>query len=167
MEENSKIEIFHKVCNSILKKELENGHLKWTHSEIARDSGVTRSLIYYYFGKEKHAILKVAYQFILESFFRIHPRSDKTLAERIKEVIHQIQQMPYLFVLYFLQKNVNTEFGLMISKAEKDFLKGLKSIYPELADHQILEIYLLELGAIAYSLSPQQSDRVFGRLDPK
>lgn len=167
MEENGKIEIFQKVCNSILKKELENGHLQWTHSEISRDSGITRSLIYYYFGKEKHSMLKVAYQFILENFFKIHSRESITLAERIKQIVHQVHQMPYLFVLYFLQKNMKTEFGLMISQAEKDFLKGLHKLYGECSEQQILEIYLLELGAIAFNLSPEDSDRVFGRLDPR
>lgn len=157
----SKDEIYFAVCNSILKYEAEKGHLQWTLSDISRDSSITRSLIYYYFGKEKSTVLEEAYKFIISKFFDVERAKTMTIHERLKTVLQDLQHMPYLFVLYYLQKNKDGDFGRMIKEAERLLLLGMKREFPDLTELQILEIYLKELGAIAYQVPPEQVKFLF------
>lgn len=161
----TKEEVYFAVCNSILKFEVSKGHMKWTLSDISRDSKITRSLIYYYFGKDKKSILEESYKFISSIFFSVD--ADKTVGvkARIKQVLQDLQSMPYLFVLYYLQKNKKTEFGTLIRESEKTFLKSFKRDYPKLSDQEIQKVYLLELGAIAFQLPVDQADEVFKDFD--
>lgn len=55
-DQNSKEEVYFKICNAVLKLEVVKGNLAQKISDISKESGVTRSLIYYYFGKEKEVI---------------------------------------------------------------------------------------------------------------
>ncbi|MNT99158.1 hypothetical protein D3C72_2419370 [compost metagenome] len=70
--------------------------------------------------------------------------------------------MPYLLVLYYLEKHNNTEFGQMIRKAEGLLIKNMKNEFPNMTEQQLLEIYLKELGAIAYQLPLEKVDDMFG-----
>lgn len=71
MASKTKEEVYFLVCNAILKLEVSKGHLKWTISEVSRISKITRSLIYYYFGKEKKVIFTESFRHILNLFFSI------------------------------------------------------------------------------------------------
>ncbi len=158
-----KDKVYFAVCSAILKLEIEKGHLKWSITDISRVSEITRSLIYYYFGKEKEVILKEAYRFILEIFFTPAAATRTgSVTARMKDTLINLGYMPYLFVLYYLQKNTDTEVGAMLRKSEAELLKYLKGILPHLTEGQVLELYLKELGAIAYHLPPEKVDEVFG-----
>ncbi|WII71019.1 TetR/AcrR family transcriptional regulator [Bdellovibrio sp. 22V] len=161
MATQSKEEIYFAVCNAILKMEVAKGHLKWTLSDISRESGITRSLIYYYFGKEKKSVLEEAYKFVISQFFNIERTKTMGIRERLKQVLRDVKKMPYLFVLYYLERNNDGEIGKMIKDAEKLLLKALKVEFPKLSDIQILEIYLKELGAITYQLPEERVNELF------
>ncbi|WP_413584424.1 TetR/AcrR family transcriptional regulator [Bdellovibrio sp. HCB274] len=161
MATQSKEEIYFAVCNAILKMEVAKGHLQWTLSDISRESNVTRSLIYYYFGKEKEKVLEEAYKFVISQIFNIERAKTVGIRERLRDVLRDVQNMPYLFVLYYLEKNAGTQFGKMISQAEAMLLKAMQSEFPDLSETQILEIYLKELGAIAFQLPPERVDHLF------
>lgn len=98
-----KHEIFYAVCNSILKMQVSKGNLNWSFTDISRDSGVTRSLIYYYFGKEKDSALTEAYRFVITTIFDVERIKKLPLKDRMKQVLADIRSMPYLFVLYYLE----------------------------------------------------------------
>lgn len=157
--------VYFAVCSAILKLEVEKGHMEWTLSDISRESEITRSLIYYYFGKEKDTILHEAYRFIIDTFFDLSPSKATTSSapQRMKEVLAKIELMPYLFVLYYLQKGRDTEIGQMLKKAEEDTIKHLQTGYPQLSADECRELYILELGAIAVRLPVDQVDKVFAK----
>ena len=156
-----KTNVFFAVCSAVLKLEVEKGHLQWTISDVSRHSNITRSLIYYYFGSEKETVLMEAYKFIVEVFFG-RPNGDRdSIPVRIKEVLRDLKRMPYLFVLYYLQKNEPTEIGELIRKAEAQLMKDLKKAYPQLTEQEILQAYLRELGAIAFQLDEARVDDTF------
>ena len=52
-----KDETYWKILDAVIALEIRRGHQKWTISELSRLSGITRTLIYYYFGKSKLEIL--------------------------------------------------------------------------------------------------------------
>lgn len=162
MATQSKEEIYLAVCNAILKMEVAKGHLAWTLSDISRESNITRSLIYYYFGKEKEKVLEEAYKFIIANFFDIERTKTMGIRERLRQVLTDLKSMPYLLVLYYLEKHNNTEFGQMIHKAEGLLIKNMKNEFPNMTEQQLLEIYLKELGAIAYQLPVDKVNDMFG-----
>lgn len=167
MATQSKEEIYFSVCNAILKMEVAKGHLKWTLSDISRESKVTRSLIYYYFGKEKNVVLEEAYKFVISYIFNIEKTKVVGIRERLQDILRDIRSMPYLFVLYYLEKNEGTQFGKMIQEAEALLIKAMRREFPDLDENQILEIYLKELGAIAFQLPPQKVNDLFLDYLPK
>lgn len=157
----TKEEIYFSVCNSILKMEAQKGHFNWTLSDISRESKVTRSLIYYYFGKEKEIILIEAYKFIISIFFGDSPPDAIPMNQRLKKVLTDLQNMPYLFMHYYMQKNADSEFGRMIKTAETLMIKNMKLKFPDMNEVQVLDLYLKQLGAIAFQLSGDQVDLFF------
>ena len=52
------------ILSSAMDLDVKKGHLKWTMSDLSRKSKITRSLIYYYFGREKAEILEEAVKLI-------------------------------------------------------------------------------------------------------
>ncbi len=149
MTENSKEEVYFKICNAVLKLEVVKGTLGWKISDISKEADVTRSLIYYYFGKEKETILKEAWGYMLESIFNLRSATPVGVRERMKIVVSQIKKMPYLFIIFVLEKNSATEIGELIREGEKALLKKLGGLYPEMSKEEVLTIYLLELGVVA------------------
>ena len=147
---NSKEEVYFKICNAVLKLEVTKGSLGWKISDISKEADVTRSLIYYYFGKEKEIILKEAWGYMLEAIFCLQTENPLGVRERMKIVLSQINKMPYLFILFALEKNRDNEIGDLIRRGEKALLLKLESMYPTYSKDEVLKIYLLELGAVAH-----------------
>lgn len=136
---------FWKVLNAALDLDFRKGHLKWTMSELSRRSMITRSLIYYHFGRSKLAILQEAVRVIGEDLIGVDP-------ERIKQwqsgdwktsVMHArelLEQSPSLANFYLLHRSRPTEIGDGIRKLEADYMRKLRVIFPHLdeAGHQAL-----------------------------
>lgn len=159
---DGKEEVFFRICNSVLKKEVEKGHLQWTISDVARDAEVTRSLVYYYFGKEKEKVFTEAWKYMISLFFQFSDVGKSTpINERMYGILQSMRRMPYLFILFFLQKSRDTEIAKEISKAEEQLLDIFQQEYPSYSRTQILRLYLMELGAIAYNLKPEDALEVF------
>jgi hypothetical protein len=161
---NSKEQVYFNICNAVLKLEVAKGHLKWTVSDASRHSDVTRSLIYYYFGKDKETIVEEAYRYMLELIFNTERKVSLGLKDRLKEVLKKLEVMPYIFVLLYLQKGKETKIGTMIRAAEATLLKNFKEDFPSLSEDEIFKIYLLELGCVAYGLEPDQVGKVFSQI---
>jgi hypothetical protein len=158
-----KNQIYFSVCCAVLKLELDKGHLAWNLSEVSKVSGITRSLIYYYFGKEKEPILIEAFYFISNVFFNsvMDEKRSGSVVVRLKKALAQLENMPFIFSMYYLHKNQPTQFGEVLRKAEQDFLKYLNSLYPGKSRDYVFQIYLKELGAIAYHLNPNEVEKYF------
>ncbi len=163
MTQNQKDETYFKICNAVLRLQIEKGHLKWKVSNIADYSGVTRSLIYYYFGKEKETIYEEAIRFMIDFFL---PNIDDTsigVKERMRDVIINAKEMPYLFMLFYLEKDRDTTIGGLIRDAEDKIVKRIADQY-KLDKDEALKIYLIELGSVAYKrLNINDVDRIFSK----
>ncbi len=161
MEDKYKEDSYFKICNSVLKYEVAKGHLKWTISDISRDSGVARSLVYYYFGKKKDAILNEAYKYIIEILYSLRRDEHKGLKQRMKETLDRVNSMPYVFILVYLEKNKDSEIGELIRNAEKSVIENLKHSHPNLDHNAIMRLFLTQLGCVAFQLPPEQVDAIF------
>lgn len=158
---NTKEDVYHKICHAVLQMEVSKGHLKWTLSDISREADVTRSLIYYYFGKEKKTILEEAFRYVTEVIFNTGQSERLGLVNRMKFVLERIRSMPFIFILFFLKKREDSELGRIIRKAEKELLVILKRDFPELSEKEVKQLYIMELGSIAYDLSEDEVSEVF------
>lgn len=165
MTDNSKArdqEVHFKILNAVTKLEISKGHLKWKISDVAKEADVTRSLVYYYLGKDKEVILKEAIKYMLESVFNLFEDEPVRVKYRIKIALEQIKQMPYLMVLFVLNRRADNEIGEIIRHAEMELFQLLKKIYPQMSDDQVLQLYIMELGAAVYGDLPESFiDNIF------
>lgn len=159
---NDKDLLYIQVCSTVLNLEYERGHLNWSLSDISRKSNVTRTLIYYYFGKEKEILLNEAFRFMAMYLFNTGlGQKSGSVKTRLKKVLESLESKPFLFHLYYQKKNEDSEIGELLRKSEQALLDYLHTLHPMFSKDQILKLYLLELGAIAYRLQPSQVDRLF------
>lgn len=145
MAKKDRDQTFWKVLNAALDLDFRKGHLKWTMSELSRKSAITRSLIYYHFGRSKLAILQEAVRVIGEELIGVDPeRIQQWKAGNWKSsVIHSrelLEQSPSLANFYLLHRSRPTEIGEGIRKLEADYMRKLRVIFPQLdeAGHQAL-----------------------------
>jgi AcrR family transcriptional regulator len=146
---DQKEDIFFRICNAILRLEVEKGHLGWKISDIARYADVTRSLIYYYFGKERQVIVEEAYRYMIELILD-HEKGKATIQQRIANGIKRIKDMPYILVLFFLERKKDSEIGELIRRGEEKLLKRIGEEYPNLTPLDVKKIYILELGSTVF-----------------
>ena len=155
-----KEQVFFAICNSVLKLEVTKGHLRWRPSDVASDAKITRSLIYYYFGKDKEALLEESLRYMITLFFVRPP--DVRLRERVKQILDRTKAMPWLFILFVIEKGRDTKLSRLIKDAEAKLIEDMEKRRPALSKTEILGIYLLELGCLAYGdVSQAQMDELF------
>jgi AcrR family transcriptional regulator len=154
-EKNKKDDIYWKVLNCALELEFKKGHLKWTMTELSRKSKITRSLIYYYFGRSKVDILQAAVSIIGEEFIGL---SDQRMAmwrhgrfeEGLLEARQFYEKMPYLCAFYLNYRERPNEIGEALLKIEKAFHRKIQQIAPKANRAQINTIFAVYFG-IVYS----------------
>lgn len=161
-EDKDSQEVHFKILNAVTKMEVNKGHLKWKISDVAKEAEVTRSLVYYYLGKDKEVILHEAVKYMTEKIFNLFEDEPLRVKYRLKVALRQLNQMPYLMIIFFLNRREDNEIGRIIREGEQKLFSLLKKIYPQMSDTQILQLYLMELGAAVYGdLSDEFIDSVF------
>jgi AcrR family transcriptional regulator len=148
----SKDETYFKILNTVLRLDVQKGHLKWTISDLSRHSGITRSLIYYYFGRQKQQIIEEAISFLTENVFSINkdPKQDLELSARFLRTLAIIKQNPFLYIFFYLRRIQSDENSKQLIQLEENYFKKLKREFPSLSRDQILLIYIIELGIINF-----------------
>ena len=155
-EEKKSQEVHFKILNAVTKLEVSKGHLQWKIADVAREADVTRSLIYYYLGKDKEVILHEAVKFMLETIFNLFGDEPLRVKYRMKVALDQLNQMPYLVMIYYLNRTKDNEIGKIIREGEQDLFKLLKSIYPQMSDKDVHKLFLLELGVVLFQDVPEE-----------
>ncbi|MCB0357357.1 MAG: helix-turn-helix transcriptional regulator, partial [Bdellovibrionales bacterium] len=94
-------ENYWKILNAALELDVKKGHLKWTVSDLSRKSGITRSLIYYYFGRSKSSILNEAIKLIGHEVAGLTPEREEMwnlgdFIASMKQARRTIENAPYL-----------------------------------------------------------------------
>lgn len=142
---------FWKVLNAALELDFRKGNLKWTMSELSRKSGITRSLIYYHFGRSKTAILSEAINVIGEEIIATGPDRvalwrDGKWAETVRLSREVASQAPHLCNFYLLHRDRPTEIGTAIRALETAYLKKLQKLFPELPAAGIKALFAFFFG---------------------
>src|SRR5690348_13711332 len=109
-------DIFWKILNTAIELDFKKGHMRWSMSELSRESGITRSLIYYYFGKDKLQILLEAVKALSTHVLGLDPRrmaqwKEGRLREAVLEGYQGVQLSPMLPIFYMLHRSKEGQIG--------------------------------------------------------
>lgn len=152
---NKKDDVYWKVLNCALELEVKKGHQKWTMTELGRKSKITRSLIYYYFGRSKMDILQAAVNIIGEEFIGLsNQRQELWNSEEFEtgllETRKMYDRMPYLCSFYLDNRDKDNDIGFALRKVDQAFKSKLKKAAPKASPEQINTLFAVYFG-IAYS----------------
>lgn len=134
--EDSKQLYIDKIMEAVIELEIVKGHLKWKMSDLSRTSGVTRSLLYYYFSRDKKHIFKQAVDYYIAEFldFRIE-RAEKIRRGEIIDLISiarkKLRRSPYFLQFYAKHRLEVTEVSDVFHQAEKRYFENLKESLPQ------------------------------------
>jgi AcrR family transcriptional regulator len=156
----SKDETFWSVLNSAIELDFRRGHLRWTMSELSRMSKVTRSLIYYYFGKSKEAILLEAVKLIGEEFFglnvgRVELWQKGQIVESVLQTRHLLEKSPHMGTFYMVHRDEQTEIGSTLRQLELEYKQKLKRFFASASEPSLEAIFGLFMGLV---VTPRLSD---------
>jgi len=156
----SKDETFWSVLNSAIELDFKRGHLRWTMSELSRISKVTRSLIYYYFGKSKEAILLEAVKLIGEEFFglnanRIDLWNKGQIADSVLQTRRLMEKCPHMGTFYMVHREEQTEIGASLRQLETEYKQKLKKFFSRAPAPNLEAVFGIFMGLV---ITPGLSD---------
>jgi AcrR family transcriptional regulator len=157
----NKDDTYWSVLNAAIALDFAKGHQRWTMSELSRSSKVTRSLIYYYFGKSKENILTEAVKLMGEEVFGLNPArrdlwSKGEIAESVVLTRALLEKSPHIMAFYMVHRTAETEIGKSLRELETEYFKKLKRFFPTVNETSIEALFCLFLGlVIAPTLSEE------------
>lgn len=162
----TKDETFWQVLNTAVELDFLRGHLRWSLSELSRKSGITRSLIYYYFGSQKTSILAEAVKFIGEEIFglnevRMKMWHEGKILESVLATRKLVQENQHIAAFYVVQRTANTEVGESLRKLEAEYASKIRRFFPTLAPGVAEGIFGLFYGL---TIAPNIPDRAIAQV---
>ncbi len=155
-------DIFWKILNTAIELDFKKGHMRWSMSELSRESGITRSLIYYYFGKDKLQILLEAVKALSTHVLGLDPRrmaqwKEGRLREAVLEGYQGVQLSPMLPVFYMLHRRSQSPIGDAFREMENKYLEKIALLYPKFSDDERRIIFGFLFGTVATPFTTESS----------
>lgn len=152
---HTKEEVYQAVLNSAIELEIQLGHQKWTYTLLSKKSAISRTLIYYYFGKEKINILQEACRLFGEVLAgsteeRMQAWEDDKIEIGLNKTRDLFAKYPYLVPFYFLNRSKENQVGELIRKYEKDGHTKRKKFFPNLSESELRVLYSFHLGLVSF-----------------
>jgi AcrR family transcriptional regulator len=162
---DSKEEVYKAVLNAAIELDIQLGHLAWTYTQLAKRSKISRTLIYYYFGKDKINILKEACLLFGEELAGLSSeRMDAWKEGRIDLGLQKTRELfkdyPYLVPFYFLYRTLDNEIGELIRRYEEEGYKKRKLFFPDATSQDLQILFSFHLGL---ATSPWLHEEDIGR----
>jgi AcrR family transcriptional regulator len=150
----SKEDIYWAVLDSVIRLDIQKGHLSWTISDLARASKITRPLIYYYFGNSKENIMKTAIEFLGEEYFglsdaRIKLWSEGKVVESVLLSRLLCQKAPYVHIFFMIRRNQNSFVGETLREYESRYRNKIRKFYPNVTNDSIDALAAVFFGLVA------------------
>jgi AcrR family transcriptional regulator len=141
------------ILIKVISLEVNKGHLKWKVSDLARLCGVSRSLVYYHFGRTKGEILGHCLQMVAEDYYGLSTEDAPGLFdERLREVLIQTRRVhlrhPEIAAFYQRWRSQPSPLRDQLIKYEKRFQQKLRKTYPHLTNAQVIAIHGIFHGLI-------------------
>jgi AcrR family transcriptional regulator len=146
----------------LFRLEISKGHLRWTVTQLARASGISRVTIYSHFGSNKKQILENALRSICAEFFGLTPerqalaKDDFIASARITRDL--AEQTPEFQVFYQVWRATRSPYSEILREYEDEYRKKLQKLFPHLTLTQVATIHAALHGAMA---APFLDDKMF------
>ena len=166
----TKDELFWKILDAALKLDIMKGHLRWKMTDLSRASGVTRSLIYYYFGHSKDSILQAAIDIMGQEFFGLsEARKELWTNGRFWESVQRtrtlVKTTPHISIFYLNQRQAGSPFSKEIAELEKRYLQKLAAHFPGTTPETLKAVFATLFGIVVMAdLSDEALSRYLSAL---
>lgn len=162
---SQKDDIYWRILNSAVALDMRQGHQKWTMTQLSKSSRVSRTLIYYYFGKSKLGILNEAVslfgaEFAGETAERLALWKEGRMTETFLKSRELLKMVPALTPFYLMNRAQATELGEAIRKKESAFRKKLAAFFPERSPADVEALFAVFWGLV---FAPDLSDSAVRR----
>jgi AcrR family transcriptional regulator len=138
-----------KIVDLIFRLEAQKGHLKWTVSQIALSAKVSRSLIYYHFGKTKIEILLNCLEMTGNEFYGLSPaRRSLSLVDSLELTFLLYKSNPSYAIFFHKWRNVPSPIQDKYLDFEKRYDKKLRDVFPKASSAQRLAIQAFFHGLV-------------------
>jgi AcrR family transcriptional regulator len=150
---HSKDELFWKILDAALKLDLTKGHLRWKMTDLSRASGVTRSLIYYYFGHSKDSIIQAAINITGEEFFGLSEARQALwdsgrVWESVKRSRELVKSTPHIPIFYLNQRQPGSPFHKAMMELETRHFQKLSLRFPNAHPEMLRAAFATLLGLV-------------------
>jgi len=151
VQKHEKDESYWEILSAAIELDCKKGHLKWTLSDLSRKSHITRSLIYYYFGRSKMSILDEAIKLIGDEFVglsakRLEMWKEGRLLESMMHTRRLYEKAPYLCSFILEHREKDNEVGQALRQVDANFKSKLKKHFSNLDDSQLGGLYAVYWG---------------------
>ncbi|MGE4133269.1 MAG: TetR/AcrR family transcriptional regulator [Bdellovibrionales bacterium] len=159
------------MLDAVVRLDVIKGHLRWSISDLARTSGVGRTLIYYYFGKSKGQLIEAAVKMIGDEIFGLSEERENLwkngqMSESISKSREVLMKAPHLLEFYFHWRHTKSEMQQRLQGFETAYLKKLRKLKPDLSQEQCQGLFALLFGLVTVPvLTPQALAAGLGILD--
>lgn len=156
------LEVKNQVLQAVMAAEVSKGHLKWKVSDIARQTKVSRPLIYYHFGKTKQEIFNVCLQLVAEDYYGLTPEREKSLVsgslyDSVLRTWKMYKNNPSLAVFYQKARMSQSDLNDQMVEIESRYQKKLKKAFPHLSEHQIKAVHAIFHGLVTAPFIDEKS----------
>ena len=134
------------------------GHLRWSMSALAKEAGVSRTLIYHYFDGDKEKILLEAITYVGQELAGITKNKldywDKS--DFITGIIESRKILtPKVIAFYFTHRDKESEIGNIIRDFEKKGLEKRAKFFSAVKDEELRFLYSIQFGlSLCPNLNP-------------
>ena len=138
-----------KVAAAIIDLEVKKGHLKWSVLTVAKASEMSRSLVYYQFGKTKKDILFNSLSELLEEFYGLsQTRREMSLLQSLR-LTHEIyRRNPSLAVFFQKWRNTDSEIATMLKESERKYEAKLSLSFTKASPAQVRSLHAIFHGFV-------------------
>ncbi|MES2528993.1 MAG: TetR/AcrR family transcriptional regulator [Bdellovibrionota bacterium] len=150
---------FH-IVNAVLAFENQKGHLKWKVSEVARASKVSKSLVYYYLGSTKEAILDACIRIGAEEFYGLNAERNSMIQSgdliTSLKYTREIFLKNHAFSAFYLKWRLSpTSIGEKVREYDTRYQQKLANLFPHLTEIERVALQALFHGLV---IAPALSD---------
>ena len=151
-----------KICNEIFALEGRKGHLKWTVTELARKCKVSKSLVYYHFGKSKTEIFNSSFETVSRELWGLTREREAMISEgRLLDSMLASHKMhietPEFTVFYFRYRHSPSAIGERIRDYDRQYQERLKRVFPHFSTQELAALQAMFHGLVISPIAHEEA----------
>ncbi|MCO5141604.1 MAG: hypothetical protein M9962_00780 [Oligoflexia bacterium] len=153
---NSKYQTQLKISEAILGLEIKKGHLNWKITEVTKKTGLSRPIIYRYFGSNKNKMLSSAIEIFCYDFYGLVEHENLSFSSRLIKAKKKLQENIDPALFYLKWRATTSPLNEAFKKVEAKFQKKLKEQNPNLTQIELLALHTIIHGIVTAPFIEQE-----------